>query len=625
MTNLTINDQLTDLDQSKGIKITKQISDIFELGKVAADYTNSFSLPNTPNNTKIMQGLGLDGNNSRIPYQITKAAIDTDGFSLINNGILSVGTTKGSYSVSVMDGNVNFMKLIENKTLGVDVDLSNFRHEKSLDTYVASLNNPYYRYLIADYGGKFGGALIYIDWQVPSFNVQKLFEAMIASLGWTFEMHPKLATFFDELWITYPTVPTYEPSADDVIATLYNDGYVSNQYVVVNGFKIVPSGLNWTSYTVTEGTLIGEWTYRVAETGSIKIDVSVEAYVKYYNSFFLNQTEYLPARLQIYKNGVLVKWFPTDPYEVVSDTIEVYATAGNFIQIYVAAFINPQMMMETHVNSINVTISKTNQGIVSATEAFKDFTLTQFFKEILWRTGLIPVPSEESNLLKFQSVEERMDTTRVKDWSEEFIEIESEEYTPTGMAQNNIFKMKYNDGQSSLNDGFIKIDNQNLPIEKTLGESKMFAPIPSDSRVPGNQIAVNAPLYSGSEKIINGETKLDYKPLTNRFYFLRRKRKTRITTVVSFFPVAELQVSAFDYATVENTLLDQLVFDNFSEYEKIFYAFKMQRVKFNLSLVDALQLRLDIPYYFRNAYWLLNSITFEEGELTKGEVVMINK
>lgn len=623
MTNVTIQGKFADTGDQK-IKITKQISDVFDLGKVSASYTNSITLPNTPNNTEIMQGLGIDNNSSRVPYEITKATIDIGGFSIFNNGVLSVNNTKGGYNISIMDGNVNFMKLIENKTLGTDIDLSNFQHVKSLNTYIASLNNPYYRYLIADYNGKFGGDFIYLDWQVPSFNVQKLFEAMLSSLEWTYEMHPKLAEFFNDLWITYPTSPTYEETPEDTVATLYRQFYASSNYIVRDGLYVANEEGNWTTSEILKGQLVDNRYYKVEASGTLKIEVSVEAYVRYTRLFA--SPDYLPARLMIYRNGALLYWFETDPYNVVTDSVDLYASSGDVIEVFVAAFINPLYRLQTRVNSINVSVKEINLGAVSATEAFKDFTLTDFFKEILWRTGLIPLPSDEEKVLKFKSISERLDTTTAVNWSDEIAEIESESYVPPNMAQNNYFRMKYNDGDAELRNGNLKVENQNLPIEKTLGQSKMYAPSQTANKIPHENIfAVNAPLYNGDEKVEDGVTTYNYKSLNNRFYFLRRKRVVGETAVTSFYPLSTLFVNAYDYATVENTLLDQLVFENFSEYEKIFYAFKMQKIKLNLSLLDALQLRLDIPYYFRNSYWLLNSITFQDGELSTAEVIKINK
>ena len=56
--------------KSAEIKYTKQVSDIFDLAVVASSYTNGFSIPKTPNNTQIMNQLGIGPDGYKISSKV---------------------------------------------------------------------------------------------------------------------------------------------------------------------------------------------------------------------------------------------------------------------------------------------------------------------------------------------------------------------------------------------------------------------------------------------------------------------------------------------------------------------------------------------------------------------------
>jgi len=129
MIELIINGKTLELPSDTKIKYTKQISDIFNIAKVNASYTNSFNVPKTPENTAVLDCLGLVGSSSKIPYQKTPATLKENGFDLIKNDWLEVKETSDVYKINIIDGAIDFFKQIENSYL-LDVDLSKINHHK---------------------------------------------------------------------------------------------------------------------------------------------------------------------------------------------------------------------------------------------------------------------------------------------------------------------------------------------------------------------------------------------------------------------------------------------------------------------------------------------------------------
>src|SRR5690554_2038903 len=127
MVELIIDGQTLELDDSTKIKYTKQISDIFNISKIKSSYTNSFTIPRTPKNTQIFQGLGLVGSTSKIPYQKVPVTLKDNGFDVVRNGWLDVKETTDSYKINIIDGCIDFFKDIENINIG-DLDLSEINH-----------------------------------------------------------------------------------------------------------------------------------------------------------------------------------------------------------------------------------------------------------------------------------------------------------------------------------------------------------------------------------------------------------------------------------------------------------------------------------------------------------------
>lgn len=101
MVELTVNGAVMDMPKKgSAIKYTKQIADVFDIASVSNSYTNSFSIPKTPNNTRAFEDLGIVGDVSSIPYSKATATLSEFGFPLVRNGWLNVKETADSYPIN---------------------------------------------------------------------------------------------------------------------------------------------------------------------------------------------------------------------------------------------------------------------------------------------------------------------------------------------------------------------------------------------------------------------------------------------------------------------------------------------------------------------------------------------
>ena len=65
-----------------------------------------------------MEGLGIVGDTSLIPYTKVSAELSEGGIPLIINGWLEVKNTNDKYNVGIIDGIIDLFKAVENKRFG---------------------------------------------------------------------------------------------------------------------------------------------------------------------------------------------------------------------------------------------------------------------------------------------------------------------------------------------------------------------------------------------------------------------------------------------------------------------------------------------------------------------------
>lgn len=637
MVKLTANGQTFEGLDSQSIKYTKQIADIFDLAVVASSYTNGFSVPKTPINTAIMQGLGIVGDTSQIPYSKVPSSLSQNGFVIFKNAWLSVKETTENYNVSCIDGMIDFFKAIENKTMGTDLNLSNFSHIKDLPSVLASFTNDYYKYIVADYNGKNIGLNgtdegINIDYLVPCFNMGRLFDLVMTTFG--FPYSDANIEDINDWYITYPKSPA-DDITDYLVAYLYKNPFNTSVIYPIGGgyYSANPSFKNWDTSIINEGSLINNWKYVVSDSSPYRIDVSTEMYALYSGNI------YKPMEISVTVNGNPIISFMSDPYNSVSGTATVFLNVGDVVEydykvtpfrIYIdGSTIFYNTLREIHHNGTDLKIYKTNQGNVNLSDAFKDYPIKDFIKEVFIRTAVTPITDMLTNEMYFVSLDERLDFSRAVDWTDKFIKRTKESYVQGSYAQKNGFTHKYNDEDDISQNGYLYINNQNLEDEKPLYQSKIYAPELIQYTFPEAIKTNKFTVWSRETKEdADGNLSIDYKGLNNRFYIMKLilTPESEYTFVSEAVPGIDT-VTKYPYADTTGTTYDQIVPDKYSKYSGVLNNFRGHEIQLALSLNDILGLDLTRPYYFKQEgmYYILNKLVFSEGDLLTGEFIRINK
>lgn len=635
MVELIVNNNKIELSKETSIKYTKQISDIFDVASVSCSFTNSFDFDKTPANSQTMQQLGISGDSSLVPYQKNNAALKVDGFDLISQGWFDILPTEENYKGRIIDGMIDFFKAIENKTMGNDLNLSNFNHEKTLDTVVASFTNQYYQYLVADYGGKnIFDSKINIDYLAPSFSVKELWNLIFVTFGFTCD-YTNLS-YLDGLYITYPK-DVSEGQTNDLIATLIKNVYTTRAMTNIGNYSYPKSQYFWDSSVIVVGGLSSNnWSYYIPETASYNFDLTVAMYCYFRRvNYYSRQIE---VQVDVLKNGVKIGTVPADFFEKDDPgaprtiNFNLSCNIGDIIEL--SYFVPRQMRFadrtfyaqEWKHQSTNFKIYKTDLGTTILENELKDFLIRDFVKEIIWRTGLTPILNKDTKEVGFITLDSRLDFDNAQDYSHCFIKRTGESYQ-SDYAQKNSFKLKKNIDTDTAGDGYLYVPNVNLSDEKTLAQSKVYAP---DKKIvtqfPGfttNQYKI----WETETKDNDGVIEITYKGLSGRFYFIRKKELVGSFDLVSEKLVDSATVMALPIAINTDTLFEEAIFNNYSEYQKIFTNFRIHNIDLAMGINDFVGADLTRPFYFKqeNAYYIANKIPFEEGEKSNGEFIKINK
>lgn len=653
MVELEINDKNIELESDTQISFTRQIADVFDIGNVSNSFSTSFAFHKTPNNTQAVDGLGIVGDLSQAPYVKNTARLKMHGIPIVSQGWFNVKETAEQYKGSVIDGMIDFFKAIENKTMGKDVDLSNFSHEKDLPTVIASFDNEYYTYIIADYNGRqmfklnvpFAGAtVINIDYLVPCFNVGKLLEAVMSSFG--YEYDNTNIEELDELYITYPKAPN-EAVTEDVAVELYKNPWVSSTFAPFDPETVwVPSQQAWNVITVTQGEMQSD-AYVIPASGVYRIAYSVESYAKYRltnDTIFDGGIFDRSIRFSIFANGVPIKSVATDPLDPVTGELLIYLNEGDLITraIHASPTLQGQIgggsefiIYEIRHNSTDLDIYRTNQGNIDLNDAFKDFKVTDFFKEILWHTGTTPILNQDAREISFLSIAQRLDVNNAQDWSDKFIRRTTETYTDGSYAQKNAFKHKYNDENDISNDGYIYLNNQNVEDEKAIVTSKIYAPDGVLFRFynPDQSESFTTDRF----RTWNAETKededeniaIEYKGLNQRFYFIKKRdsQESDWRFGSEIVDVEPEEVPIIPIGITTGTTFDQVVPVKYAEYSAVLDRLKVHKIELALNVAHFNAADLTRPFYFEQeaSSYMMNKLTFKEGDTCIAECVKISK
>lgn len=630
MVEIVTDNGVLELDESTRIKFTHQISDIFNIAQVKATHTDSFSLPKTANNVRILNGLGLVGSTSNVPYEKISATIKYKGFDVIKKGWLAIKETTDKYVVNIIEGNIDFFKDIENINIG-DINLEEIDHSKDLQTIVDSFTNENYRYIFGDYNGRnLVEDGIDVDYQVPSVRYKYLIDKIFSHFGWT-----KGGSVFSEAdyldsWVTYPKAP--QPTSV-VVAKMNKDYFVDTNPIQnsINTF-VFNDIKSWDSSEINEGVLFGNWTYAVPETNKYSIKIKSKGYAtRLYTNVFNNQVQMdEPFIIRVYINDVQIGQplivFNQEGQEYFTEYVGFIPYPYTITLQYSAAGVDAPISLTNEFTE--VTISRVEEPYISFTEGFNNFKVKDFLNDFMRRFGLTMSANNDTKHVTFYSFEDRIDKSSAVDWSDKFIRRTKETYVTGSYAQRNYYKHKYINDNEVFNDGVLVINNKNLPAEKTLFTSPFYSRTDRVSLdFPDTFVH---PIWERNPKESDsGEISVDYTGLTGMWYVVKQTMRSAPDTKLISNVGAGGQITVNEYPVIisDNTHYLELVPLYYDGYNQLLNSCKVHEMEFDLNELDRLKLDLTKPIYVlaEASFYILNKVVFESGKPAKVEGIRINE
>ncbi|QQM25253.1 hypothetical protein [Elizabethkingia sp. M8] len=295
---------------------------------------------------------------------------------------------------------------------------------------------------------------------------------------------------------------------------------------------------------------------------------------------------------------------------------------------------NQKYNLQMKVNyDFDLKIQYKNPVLVDPVAELSDFKITDFLKEILNFFGLTIFYNENSNIIEYKTLKERIYSDNVVDWSHKYINRTSERYVYQSYAQNNIFEYKYSDDTFDFNNGKILVGNKNLEETKTVFKSKLFSPERQPVYFPEFPLNITVPVFKvydkeiDEKKPVNDIDYIKYKPVSKRYFFLRSNILTGSWTIGSKnIPGTTVNATRLAYASFDRLKMSDIVANYYGSFNKILTSSRLHNIDLNLKLPDILTLSFDRLYYFKQEqqYYLLNKLNFDDKK-AKGEFVRIER
>lgn len=612
---------------------TKQVNDIANITTRNSNFTQTVKVPRTATNSIIFEMAFNIGSSSTVPYKkATCDVIDADtGQHVVYKGwAVLLESTPTEYSITIYDGSIDFYRSIENITL-TEVGISELNHIKNLENVVETWNDTDlpYRYILADYNGNNDASgNVNIDFQVPAASVPYLWDKVFEFIGWNYIGNVFLHEKFTNLWLTYPKpTPLEVPITDlvteqtsiiqtDVVTYPVGGGVFYGNVSYVNFFPII-SDIDSDYYSLTGGVTTGGL-YRFSFTGTV---------------FQLQGTTTVTSsrvRVIVYDN--LNQVVSTNYINISLDNyIDVLMNAGDRIYLSLV-YENTDLLFNGQSTPSFTTLlsgepTEMTMELITGyslgfDQAFIDYKVSDFVKDIMIRFGLTPFKDKYSNTVTFLTLTEYLQNTNIDNWTSKFSKKLSEKYVFGSYAKVNTFRYKYNDDEAKHNDGSFVIDNQNLPEQYFILNSQIFSPESALSEFLGQ-----SNVYKIWNKEIKDDNTVEYKGLDGRFYFMRADLVDSEITVGSNI-LGGTETNGYYYRESYYRLpFNNIIDDWYRPMKAIFDKSKLLTIEAFLKPIDIFNFDFSRLIFIEQlaSYYLVNKInTFVKGKPTKVELIELD-
>ena len=630
MSRLIINGIEIELSPSKQLARNLQVNDISTLNNRQTNFTATFSIPRTAKNVKAFSMLGIVGTNSNIPYQRNECYYYSEsGECLVYKGWAVINTTDKDFRFNIYDGNIDLYKAIENATLN-QLPLTEINHVKTLSNVIDSFNGlTTYKYILADYNGKstYDTDKINIDYLVPSVPVSYLWNKIFDFYGFTYSGSVFNTFAFENLYMTFPkgvgsTIPDVEKfNSTDVLMprdSLFNS---RSRYFNFDTFTIEPE---LSIFADRHITFLESGLYRLEITGDLKVNANVSfiSDVIKINLAYNQQANVNSQSISAYQS---LDGFLTNQTETININTLLNVDALNTLCLFIRT---NTFEVDSVVNSLTVKISKVESQSIDFSGAFIDFKTKDFLNEVLTRFGLTPFKDKYSNNYKFLTLNELLQTNDVVDWSaskNKFISKTNERYAYGSYAQKNDLNYKYNDAEGDYYNGSLLIENVNLPDNKVVINSRIYAPEKNKTF----ELPKETNVYKLWDKEVKDDGTVTYKSLDKRFYFMRADNYIfpSSVTIGSETLIDETTIGQAPFESFFKLPFSDIVQDYYTPIFQILNKAVLVDAEIYLTEKDIVDIDFSKLYWIEelNSYFILNKISNFQGKgSTKCELIKVD-
>ena len=253
---LIANGQILDVFSDEQIKVSNNITQLFDLGSIPAEFTRQITLPGSKVNNAffehyysiaVLSPIQFGSNNKVPAYMDFDGIIIANGYLQLNKVNLYENKYIDSYDVTLFGATSAFSRDVNQSFLTDLTSLRSYNHTASLANIKASWSGSLFNgdiiYPLADYGGELSfnstshtpmsvvsGSLTVQDFK-PAIRVKKVFDAIFDTYGYTYS-----SSFMNQSWL------------NNVYMVLNND----KKYIQTSGSFFGSSSVNLETYGVID-------------------------------------------------------------------------------------------------------------------------------------------------------------------------------------------------------------------------------------------------------------------------------------------------------------------------------------------------------------------------------------
>lgn len=626
---LVFNGVLIELEET--IEYTMNTGNIADMSLSKSNYTEAFKIPKISlQAVKAFDGLSIPADLSYKPYIIQNIDV-LDNYAYVYSGnLVLIGSDELYYNATVLNGTFNIFSLMGDQTFA-DVpavrDILPLKTTANVAAMVQGSGTDVI-FSIANYGGITNmitstETRINIDCMPVAYNQLFLWQSIFNHIGVFQDVNGELPDMTEQ-YFTFP----YPPLNSNAMGMQHFIGTLPTKYENLSGSSNPSDYSSWIDVTRDSNFTVSG--------GSLQCQVS-----GLYNFTFKNFYAYgqgnvggsnknFPLNIQYKRNGTVFYTFEASMNNS-STSDDVFANAvqqfnvGDILTIGVVKTVQVDSGANWNFFHFDSTMTITDVQLNDETvKSILSFKLSDYVKEFMYKYALIGF--SKKNYLDFVSIKNILESEAI-DWTKKYVKRTNEVYD-IGWNQHNWLRHKYVNEESDYYDRDIPTFNENVPVSRTMIDSKIFVPSQNLGRFDcggiigtNNYVMVNAYLTYTADNSNKVKTE-------NRNFWLQARKYAILNTVFGSFTMGD--ILAYGAASIYISDEFEYSFRFNPNYDPLYYMVQYARqhtIELKLTSVDIAVLEQDRLYFFQQeaAYYMLNTLKYKNKEVATGTFTKVRR